>query len=236
MKNTDINEVRNMAIAFAHIPVEQDETMPFLASHPFADSSVVMLRGKNGLEYVNLLEKDGEEQFRKHIVETLKRTDSISKILTMISKKYRFTFLDHIKNHLSNDDLAICLRIIWTSSECTNCGSVFTKKQLVSLFRKSTQEKLMNEEELKVFHQLPERVIVYRGVTPVNSKDLKVLSWTLSLTEAEWFSTRFNDGVQKVYRAELPKEGALAYFSEEEIIANPFMLENIEIYSTKNRE
>lgn len=81
--------------------LSNQSTMPFLASHPFADSSVVMLRGKNGLEYVNLLEKDGEEQFRKHIVETLKRADSISKTLTMISKKYRFTFLDHIKNHLS---------------------------------------------------------------------------------------------------------------------------------------
>lgn len=39
MKNTDINEVRSMAIAFAHIPVGQDETMPLLASHPFTDSS-----------------------------------------------------------------------------------------------------------------------------------------------------------------------------------------------------
>lgn len=89
----------------------------------------------------------------------------------------------------------------------------------------------MDEDELAIFHQLPERITVYRGVTSVNSKDLKVFSWTLSPKRAKWFAARFNDKVQKVFQAELPKEGALAYFSdEEEIIANPFMLENIKSY------
>ena len=37
-----------------------------------------------------------------------------------------------------------------------------------------------------------------------------------------------SNSIQEVYQATLPKEGTLAYFSEEEEnIANPFMLENI---------
>ncbi len=231
MRNTDINKVRSLAITFAHLPIEANEKIPFLVSHPFIDTSVTMLPGENGPELVNLLENDGEERFKKEIVQRLKETDTIAGFIMMVSKSYRFTFLDHIKGYLSNEDLAGCLRYIWKNSEYTNSGSVFTKKQLVSLFRKSTKEKLMDEDELAIFHQLPERITVYRGVTSVNSKDLKVFSWTLSPKRAKWFAARFNDKVQKVFQAELPKEGVLAYFSdEEEIIANPFMLENIKSY------
>ena len=86
----------------------------------------------------------------------------------------------------------------------------------------------MDEDELSVFQELPERTIIYRGVTSVNCKDMKVFSWTLSLERAKWFASRFDDTIQEVFQAELSKEGVLAYFSdEEEIVANPFMLENI---------
>ena len=86
----------------------------------------------------------------------------------------------------------------------------------------------MAEEEFQVFQDLPERITVYRGTTSVNSKDLKVFSWTLSRERAEWYSRRFEDTVQKVFQAEIPKEGALTYFSgDEEIIVNPTLLENI---------
>lgn len=228
MKNTDTDKVRSIAIAFAHLPIEPNEKIPFFVSHPFTDSSVIMLPSENGPEPMNILESDGEERFKKEIVQRLKKQNTVVGLLMMISKSYRFTFLDHIKAYLNNDDLAVCLRYVWKNSEYTNCGSVFTKKQLLSLFRKSTKGKLMDEDELSVFQELPERTIIYRGVTSVNCKDMKVFSWTLSLERAKWFASRFDDTIQEVFQAELSKEGVLAYFSdEEEIVANPFMLENI---------
>lgn len=43
------------------------------------------------------------------------------------------------------------------------------------------------------------------------------------------YAGRFSDAVQKVYQAELPREGILAYFAaDEEIIADPDKLENIQ--------
>ena len=87
----------------------------------------------------------------------------------------------------------------------------------------------MDEEELPVFQEFPERITIYRGTTSVNSGDLKVFSWTLSRKKAEWYSKRFDDDVQNIFQAELPKDGVLAYFStDEEIIANPYKLENIQ--------
>lgn len=228
MKSTNMNKVRELAITFAYLPVEPNERMPILVSHPFLDTTVTAIEGKDGIEMINVMDGDGEERFRASIVERLKKINNLTGFLLLLSKSYRFTFLDHIQSYLSDDDLGLCLRYIWEDSEYTNSGSVFTKKQLISLFRRSAKEKLMDEDELKVFRDLPERITVYRGTTSVNSKDIKVFSWTLSQKKAEWYAKRFGDNVQNIFQAELPKDGVLAYFStDDEIIADPFKLENI---------
>lgn len=228
MKNTNIEKIRTEAITFAYLPIEPNERIPLFVLHPFINSSIFMLQTEAGLESINVLEGNGEERFREQIIQKLKTTNSVIDILTLMNKPYRFTFIKHVNSYLNDDDLAICLRYIWKNSEYTNDGFVFSKKQLLSLFKRSTKEKLMDKDELEIFQGLPERITIYRGVTSINSKNIKVFSWTLSLKQAKWFASRFNDSVQKVFQAELPKDGVLAYFSdEEEIIANPFMLENI---------
>lgn len=228
MKRTSIDEIKDMAITFAYLPVEPSEKIPLFVSHPFLDTAITAIPAKNGPEMINVLEGDGETRFKAAVVARLKRIDTPMGFFLMLNKAYRFTFLGHIQRYLSDEDLGACLRFIWVDSEYTNSGSVFTKKQLLSLFRRSSKSTLMDEEELQVFQDLPERITVYRGTTSVNSKDLKVFSWTLSRERAEWYSRRFEDTVQKVFQAEIPKEGALTYFSgDEEIIVNPTLLENI---------
>jgi len=87
----------------------------------------------------------------------------------------------------------------------------------------------MNKEEFNVFKTLPERITVYQGTTSINSKDLKAFSWSLSYERAEWYANRFEDAEHNVYQTELPRDGALAYFeTDEEIIADPYKLENIQ--------
>ena len=140
MRNTDINKVRNLAITFAHLPIEANEKIPFLVSHPFIDTSVTMLPGENGPELVNLLENDGEERFKKEIVQRLKETDTIARFIMMVSKSYRFTFLDHIKGYLSNEDLAGCLRYIWKNSEYTNSGSFLRRNSSSAYFAKAPRK------------------------------------------------------------------------------------------------
>lgn len=88
----------------------------------------------------------------------------------------------------------------------------------------------LNKDELETLHSLPEKIIVYRGTTSKNSKDLMAFSWTLSLKSAEWFAKRFDDREQKIFQAEIPKSEVLAYFShEEEIVVNPYKLEGIHL-------
>ena len=229
MKTTNIEHVRNFAITIAHLPIDPNKEIPFLVSHPFLDYVMTIIPGKNGPEHVNVLEGDGEKRFREHIVKQLQKKEDVIEILLLLSKAYRFTFLKHIQGDLSADDLGKCLKFIWCGNEYTNIDDIFTKKQLVGLFSRSAKNTLMNKEERLVFDELPERVRIYLGTTSLNIKDLKVLSWTLSKERAEWYAGRFKDEVQNVFEAEIPKDGVLAYFSiDEEIIADPYKLENIQ--------
>jgi len=239
MTATDMSKVIDVAIAFANLPIEPDDKFPFLVSHPFVNSPMTIIPTKSGQEMVNVMEKDGEQKFKDSVIKRLKKSKNPIEILFLLNKPYYFTFLDHIQKYLSDDDLGGFLRSVWEYSEYTNeytnTDAVLTKEELVKLFRRSTKNKLMDKEELDVLKKLPERLTIYRGTTTVNSKDVKVFSWTLSRNSAEWYAQRFDDDVQNIFQAELPKDGVLAYFStDEEIIADPYQLENIQLIETLN--
>ncbi len=228
MKKTDIEKVRAVAISFAHLPIEPNEEFPVLVSHPYLDSAAAFIPSESGNEMVNVLEGDNEEKFKAALVAKLEQTNVLLRFIMILNKTYRFSFLNHVKDYLSDDDLGAVLRYIWIDSEYKNDGAVFTKRQLVSLFRRSTKGTLMDEEERTALEALPERITVYRGTTSINSKDIKVFTWTLDKETAVWYSQRFDDEIQCVFQAELSKENVLAYFSsDDEIVANPFKLENI---------
>lgn len=238
MKDTDFNKVKDMAITFAYQPVEPLKIDglgdgALFVSHPFTNSPIRPVPSKDNPSrpvLVNVLQPEGEAAFREFIVDEIKASTDLWHILAMMEHTYYFTFLDHIQSYLSDSDLGSCLRHIWKSVECANDGTILTKTQICHLFYRSTKETLMDKDELETLHSLPEKIIVYRGTTSKNSKDLMAFSWTLSLKSAEWFAKRFDDREQKIFQAEIPKSEVLAYFShEEEIVVNPYKLEGIHL-------
>lgn len=78
MKTTNIDKVRDLAITFAYLPIEPNEKIPFIVSHPFLDTSVTAIQGESGLEMINVLEGDGEDKFRASIVDRLKKIDTLT--------------------------------------------------------------------------------------------------------------------------------------------------------------
>lgn len=87
----------------------------------------------------------------------------------------------------------------------------------------------MDEEEQQVYDSLEDAVTVFRGVTPYNRRNIKVLSWTLDRRTAEWFAHRFGEE-GTVYEAKIRKEHIHAYFNgrnESEVIVDPKYLEQL---------
>lgn len=244
MKPTNMDELRKVTAAFIYQPFEPDmihNGTVMTISHPFINTPIGLVPVDDSVEEegkvyvgspdsdfgrreaVNLLEEYGENRYREFLMGLVKNFDTPINFFTMLQRPYRFTFLRYVHKYLSDDDLGECLGFAWTSSGKANLESVISKKQLVRLFRRSTKETLMDEEELAVFKELPELVTVYHGVTDEDADDLKVFSWKLSIEAVE------EEDHEGIYQAELPKDGVLAYFSDEqEIVVDPDKLENIQ--------
>ena len=86
------------------------------------------------------------------------------------------------------------------------------------MFKECKKEYLMDEDNLKVYSNLPENITAYRGIYEGGNKN--GLSWTLNYEIAERFSHRFNtEGI--ILEKNFQKQQILAYFGdrdEEEII------------------
>ena len=89
------------------------------------------------------------------------------------------------------------------------------------LFEQFTPEELMDEDDLKVWNELPEEFTIFQGDTG----DPWEISWTLKRSVAEWFANRFSGTAQggngEVREKRIKKSEARAYFggrNEEEII------------------
>lgn len=86
-------------------------------------------------------------------------------------------------------------------------------------------EKRITEE----YHKTMLVLTVYRGVTSYNSKSIKVMSWTLSLDTAKWFSNRFGEK-GTVYKAHIRKQYVFALLNgrnESEVVVDPEYLTDV---------
>ena len=107
-----------------------------------------------------------------------------------------------------------------------------SKKDFLQMFHRAKSELLMDEEEFKVFTELPDTITVFRGVTDFNKKNYKGLAWSRELRVATWFAGRFGEH-GTVYRATIDKQYVLAYFggrNEAEVVVDPRHLKNVQKY------
>lgn len=155
-------------------------------------------------------------------------------IICILTRPCRLSAVNFHFPHMSRDDLSEALSAAWTTSENPNMDSDMTKAQAVRLFQICNPEKLMNEDDYEVYKQLPDELIIYRGLGILNANNIKALSWTLDIEKAKWFANRFDfgKGAGKVYRAKIKKKYVYAYYNdrhEAEIIVDYHRLQKIEL-------
>jgi hypothetical protein len=119
----------------------------------------------------------------------------------------------------------------------TNIGYDF----ILSILEKTDNTHLMmNEEEQKVYDELPDIVKVYRGIGLKEDEELDVwgwdeglgISWTISKEKGEWFSNRFMNKKRYLIEGWVKKENIFGYLNgrkEEEVIVEPKFVGDREI-------
>ena len=230
-EETDLRAVKALAHAMLELDIEQTRLSPLVVKHPFTDNGISGVRKPDGsIAIADLLNKpDDLDLWRKQVRGVIDEADSAFQIYMMITKSYALGFLKFARNSLSEKDFADILVDAWIRTEAPNNDPNLSKKDLLSLFKATDPALLMDEDDYRRFTDLDDVVTVYRGVTSMNEKNVKALSWTLDRETAEWFAHRFGES-GTVYEAQIQKKHIYAFFSgrnESEVIVDPRHLTEI---------
>ena len=230
---TDLDRVKLVADMLLKMEVGKTEMSPIVVTHPFTSSGIVGVRGDHGMEVLDILSSESAlKRWRDCMREGIRTANSVIQIFIMLNKPYYLTFLKYAQPYLSDKDFAVILASAWTGSENPHDDCNVSKKDFLQMFHKAKSELLMDEDEFKMFTELPDTITVFRGVTDFNKKNYKGLAWSRELRVAEWFAGRFGcHGT--VYRATIDKQHVLAYFAgrnEAEVVVDPRHLKNVQKY------
>lgn len=229
MKITNLDAVRDTALAFLHIDISETRFSPMVVHHPIFESGIVY--HPISRKMVNILEdKAGLKDILNYYESKIMKSNDLIQIYMIIRASYRLTFVMYIKDDLSADDFSNLLSDAWVSSENPNQDVNVSLKQAAKMFRQADKKILMDKDEYEVYETLPEKFTVYRGVAV--GRNPKGMSWTRNIETAEWFANRFNIGedIGYVQAATAYKKDVLAYFNsrdEDELVISTESLHDI---------
>ncbi len=229
-KVTAMAGVKSVAQMLLATDITETKFSPMIVQHPFTNSGITAYRTGKGLQMLNLCESDEDlAHWRDGLSKVIDMAEKPTDIYMMLNTPYALTFLKYAEPYLSKRDFSELLGTAWISSEYANRDSEVSRKQLVDMFKRTNPESLMEESEREQLAGLDDTVTLYRGVTSINGKNLRALSWTLDYETADWFAHRF-DEEGTVYEAQIDKKHIFALFNgrnEAEIVLDPRYLRNI---------
>lgn len=224
LKESDLESIKRVAILFLYQDIERTAFSPIAVIHPIFESGISAVKRGNELVAVNILEnKDDLKAAQKKVEDKILNAETVDQVYMIIRKSYRMTFLKFAGDHLSNKDMSNLLAHAWTSSEDPNNDVNVSLSMATRWFRGADKSILMDEDEYRIYQELPDTLTVYRGVGI--GRNPKGLSWTRNIKTAEWFANRFNRDGKKGYvqSATVRKEQVLAYFNrrgEDEVVVD----------------
>lgn len=232
LPETDMEGLKRLANTLLQLDIQKTPMSPLVVKHPFTDSGIVGVTGKDGhLAIANLVDnKEDLKTWRKQTAGCIDQAESPFQVVVLITKPYLLGFLKFARPYLSQKDFSEMLADAWIRSEAPNDDPNLSKPKLLAMFRKADPNILMNEDERKILQGLENPVTVYRGVTSYNAKNVQALSWTLDEKVAKWFAHRYGEQ-GTVYQARIHKDDIYAVFTgrnESEVIVDPKHLVEIE--------
>jgi len=136
-------------------------------------------------------------------------------------RPYRLDAFEQLESEIPDDQYWQLVVSLWTDTE-NAWQNIDTWKYYWDNDHPNRLENVMEEDELKVYNELPQTVTIYRGYH-VDSQ-LSGLAWTLDRKKAEWFAKRFSHKEPKIASTTIDKSLIKAYLTarnEEEIIVDP---------------
>ncbi len=212
LKLTNLEQVKEVCkILFLSVPIKP--LIAGICSHPFTNSIIVPnMTSKNIENYLDLTKKDDYKKWKESTFKRIDNFNNAESIFYFTNKPYRLTLFKYCNEYLNLHDFSEILKYCWITSENPNDDINVSINELIRYFRKADKHILMNEEEYKIWEELPDKFIIYRGIS--NHHNPKGLSWTENKNVAEWFMNRWKNPDNYLLQATVKKEDCLCYFNE----------------------
>lgn len=234
LEQTDMGKVKEIAIGMLYYDIDESEYSPFIVSHPFTTCGI-WLDTDHDCRMTNLLEDDeGMQLWRDKVRAAIDECGTVKQIAFLVSKGWSMEFLFQVMPYLSIADFSELLADTWVSVEGVSyCG--YDSSVFIDLFQMADKKHLMNSDDYKIYSELDDMLLIFRGVCDRNQiRPLKRegMSWTLSYDTAEFFKNRFQSKDRPtgaIIKAYIKKENILAYFNtrnEHEVVVDPRYLIN----------
>lgn len=196
---TNIDAIKQYALNMLKKPVMR--VASGMANHPFVPTVAT---------------PDKYDGYINSAREQIAKASTPGAIYSLVTPLHLPMFFNMSSKYLSLEDYSKCLATMWKHLEFPNTNAFVGVEAFIEMFKKADKTFLMDEEELEIYNNLPEEIVVYRGINEHGS--VKALSWSLDKEQAEWFANRFEEFGAKgaLYQANIKKEYVLAYFSREQ--------------------
>lgn len=207
---TDVEAIRQSALALLNCKIEPNPTFPFLCNHPFTNAPFAALDNK-----LLDLTKPTEALHWRTAMRSVIQKKNAQGIFLLMNPPYRLFFLNLIRSVLSDNDFGELFRAFWPSVEQINGDKNLTRRSIIRLLQSAPKDCLMDKERFLAYQQLPPVFSVYRGVTPYNESCHRAISWTSGIDVAQWFATRYGEH-GTIWKANVQKQWVLALLEGEE--------------------
>lgn len=186
----------------------------FLLYHPVFESTFTLDRDTQ--EMIEVI--PNFDKLIKQFLEIMTKKPSLMLYCMSLRKPYRLSFLEQaarlISISFSKKELTDCVIFAYKTCEFPNYEhyQIGMMSELKGLFELSDTRDMMDDNEKKVYDELPDVVELYRGIC--SDEYYPAMSWTLDKTQAEWFANRFNRN-GKIIEAKVRKEHIYCYQEHE---------------------
>jgi hypothetical protein len=149
------------------------------------------------------LDKDNINQAIDAYCDILSESKDVGSIFIHIRKADRLQLLDYVKGFMTVKEYSKILADIWVLTEFPHQLSNIL---LINLFNGADRQYLMDDDENKVWNNLKDNLVVYRGIQKLCDRKGKQrgLSWTLSKKVAEWFAKRWENNGERIFQSSNP--------------------------------
>lgn len=216
-------------ILFLSVEVKSVMGLP-ICNHPYTDSTMAAIEKSGTPTLVDITQEENYLQWKALWFNLFKKATSIQQLYYYVRNPYKLAFLHFSLPYIGKETFSTLLANAWVMQENPSMDTNVKPKEIIKWFRACSPENLMDENELKVYENLKDHFIIYRGVTgAINPYGL---SWTTNKQKAIWFAQRY-DGFspQKGYvqSAIISKKDVLAYFNsrnESELVVDVYKIKD----------